>query len=250
MTRHPDRIRPLDGATNFRDLGGYAAADGRRVRWGRLYRSDHLAGLSAPDLQSLAALGLRHAVDFRGERESAAQHYALPGIRRHALSIEPTVAQRMEALERSGEPLTPAHMAELMCELYRRLVNEQAHRFAALFELLLTEDDPLVFHCTAGKDRTGLAAALILRALGVPAQTVMADFLLTNEVYRHPPMPNARLPAEVLAVLWGVQPGFLEEAFDTIDRDQGGLPRYLEQRLGLTAPRQEALRARLLEAAP
>jgi protein-tyrosine phosphatase len=90
-----------------------------------------------------------------------------------------------------------------------------------------------VFHCTAGKDRTGFAAALILLALGVPRQTVLADYLLTNQHYRHPPMPHSDTPAEVLAVLWRVQQGFLDAALQAVDHDQGGIDRYLRQRLGL-----------------
>ena len=186
MTDHPDRVWPLQGASNFRDLGGYPGHDGRPVRWRRLFRSDHLGGLTEADKAQLVALGLARSFDFRGEAERAAVGYQLPGLTQHSLAIEPTVVQRMQDLVDAGQSLTPAHASELMAELYRALVNDQSHRFAELFEHLLTADAPVVFHCTAGKDRTGFAAALVLLALGVPRDVVQQDYLLTNRVFKHP----------------------------------------------------------------
>ena len=180
MPDHPDRRLPLQGASNFRDLGGYPGAGGRPLRWRRLFRSDHLAQLSEADRATLAALGLSRSLDFRGVDERAATPYELPGVTQHALSIEPTVVQRLKDLVEAGESLDAALAQRLMQELYRALVNDQAHRFAELFEHLLQADAPLVFHCTAGKDRTGLATALVLSALGGPRETIMSDYLLSN----------------------------------------------------------------------
>ena len=136
-----------------------------------------------------------------------------------------------------------------MNELYRALVNDQSHRFAELFDHLLQADAPLVFHCTAGKDRTGFAAALILLALGVPRDLVLQDYLLTNRVYKHPASTQHALSAEVLAVLWQVQPDFLHAALDAVDRDHGGIERYLQQRLGLGPAALKTLAERYLEPA-
>jgi protein-tyrosine phosphatase len=249
MPRHPDRVRPLQGATNFRDLGGYAGHESRPVRWGVLYRSDHLAGLTPADQAQVRALGVRRAFDFRGVHERAATPYEVPGVTQHALSIEPTVTQRMDAMVAAGQTLTGDAVAGLMRDLYRGLVNDQSHRFAELFEHLLAEDTPLVFHCTAGKDRTGIAAALILQALGVPRDVVMQDYLLTNEHFRHPPVPHTSTPKEALAVLWRVQEDFLTEALRAIDQDHGGIERYLTQRLGLSEAARATLRARYLQSA-
>ena len=233
----------LVGASNFRDLGGYAAQDGRQVRWRRLFRSDHLAGLSPQDAQALAALGLARAVDLRGHDESSAQAYQLPSVRYHALPIEPTVVRRARELAASGQALTAPMAERLMHDTYRAFVADNAPQFAALFEHLLAEDTPLVFHCTAGKDRTGFAAALILLALGVPEEVVMQDYLLTNRLYQRPGMVAGTAPEEVLQIIWQVQPGFLRTALDVVEQDHGGLERYLGQRLGLGA----AARARLAE---
>jgi protein-tyrosine phosphatase len=249
MPNHPQRVWPLQGASNFRDLGGYAGRDGRPVRWRRLFRSDHLAGLTEADKSRLAELGLAKAFDFRGQEERAAVAYQLPGVTQHSLAIEPTVVQRMQALVDAGQSLTPARTAELMTDLYRALVNDQSHRFAELFEHLLQADAPLVFHCTAGKDRTGFAAALILLALGVPRDVVLQDYLLTNRVFKHPASTQHTLSPEVLAVLWQVQPGFLEAALHAVDTEHGGVERYLQQRMALGPAALRSLAERYLERA-
>ena len=247
MPHHPDRALPLQGASNFRDLGGYVGHGGRALRWRRLFRSDHLAGLTASDHAVLARLGLTRTFDFRGVDERAATPYALPGVAQHSLSIEPTVVQSMQAMLDQGQSLTAATTTALMTELYRNLVNDHSQHWATLFAHLLDTDGAVVFHCTAGKDRTGLAAALILLALGVPRNVVMQDYLLTNALYRHHSAPITDIPAEALAVLWRVQPGFLDAALQLIDTQHGGLTRYLDQRMGLNGSALALLAQRYLD---
>ncbi|MET4576053.1 tyrosine-protein phosphatase [Ottowia thiooxydans] len=233
MLHHPDRSLKLSGASNFRDLGGYAATDGMAVKWRRLFRSDHLASLTRQDEQSLAALGVVRAFDFRGVGERAAVPYNWSGMAQHSLPIEPTVVQRMKDLIDAGHEVTPAETVELMQHTYRAFVHDNADRFASLFEHLLQSDAPLVFHCTAGKDRTGFAAALILLALGVPRDVVMQDYLLTNDLYRMPALSTSKTPQEVLNVLWRVQEAFLDAAMQAVEKDYGGVEAYLADVLGV-----------------
>lgn len=240
----------LSGASNFRDLGGYAGQDGRLVRWRRLFRSDHLAGLTAQDAQTLSGLGLARAVDLRGQHESAAQSYSLSAVRYLALPIEPTVVQRAKEMAQAGQQMTAPIARDLMQDTYRAFVSDNAQQFAALFAHLLEEDTPLVFHCTAGKDRTGFAAALILRALGVSEGVVMQDYLLTNGLYRRPQAVLGSAPQEVLDVIWRVQADFLHAAFDAVERDHGGLERYLRQRLLLDGAARERLSRLYLQPPP
>ena len=247
MPQHPDRAWRLQGATNFRDLGGYAGAGGRALRWRRLFRSDHLAGLTDTDRARLAALGPLTAFDFRGDAERAATPYDLPGLTQRSLAIEPSVVQRMQDLVAAGRTLTAPLVAGLMADLYRSLIRDQAHHFAALFDHLLQTDAPVVLHCTAGKDRTGVAAALILMALGVSRDQVLQDYLLTNLLYQHPPMPHSETPADVLAVLWRVQADFLDAALQTVDDEHGGIDRYLQARLGMGPGARAALAQRYLQ---
>ena len=231
MPRHPDRTVPLTGASNFRDLGGYQGSDGRSVRWRKLFRSDHLAALTADDARTLGGLGVGRAFDFRGTTERAAVPYDLQGVAQYSLPIEPTVVQRMKDLAEAGQAVSPEQTVALMQQTYRAFVHDNAARFATLFEHLLESDAPLVFHCTAGKDRTGFAAALILMALGVPREVVMQDYLLTNVHYRMPAFDESRAPREVLNVLWRVQEDFLNAALDAVDQDYGGMPTYLAREL-------------------
>ncbi|MCE1191330.1 MAG: tyrosine-protein phosphatase [Acidovorax sp.] len=245
----PARSLPLAGATNFRDLGGYAGHGGRPVQWRRIFRSDHLAGLTAQDQALLAQLGVARAIDFRGQAESAALAYALPGVAYHPLHIEPTVVQRALELQRTGRQLTAQDAVALMQDTYRGFVHDNAPRFAELFRLLLASDAPTVFHCTAGKDRTGFAAALILLALGVPRDVVMQDYLLTNTLYRRPPGLGSHAPEEVLAVLWRVQEEFLDAALHKVDTEFGGLQPYLVDVLGVDAAAQRELAQRYLQPA-
>ena len=243
----PTRSLNLAGATNFRDLGGYRTEHGRSVRWRRLFRSDHLAGLTPEDRHALAALGLTRALDFRGVDESAAASYALPGVSRHALPIEPTVVQNINAMLQAGHRLTARDAVALMQQTYRAFVLDNAPRFAELFRHLLDDDAPLVFHCTAGKDRTGFAAALILLALGVARDVVVQDYLLTNQLFQQPPSAHGEIPPEALAVLWRVQQGFLDAALHAVDADHGGLETYLARRLRLSRAAQDELARRYLQ---
>lgn len=249
----PERHLPLPGTSNFRDLGGYIGHAGRPVRWRRLFRSDHLADLTPLALQELQTLGVARAVDFRGEQERRHKGYAWPQLERHVLSVEPTVVQQAMELMQAGERLGPQDAVELMQATYRSFVRENAAQFAQLFQLLLEGDSPLVFHCTAGKDRTGWAANLLLQALGVSSQTIEEDYLLTNRFYQRPAglaeRAGGRVPAEVLEVLWKVQPPFLHSALEMVERDWGGMPAYLRESMGLDAAALAELRGRYLQPA-
>ncbi|WP_372659243.1 tyrosine-protein phosphatase [Hydrogenophaga sp.] len=244
----PLRPLQLQSATNFRDLGGLVGAQGRRVRSGRVFRSDHLAALSTADLAHLQTLGLTHSIDFRGLAERAERPYALPGVRTLALSIEPTVVQRIQALLDAGHTPSQSDAVALMCETYRGFVLDNTAVFRRFFQHLLAHPTPLVFHCTAGKDRTGFAAALLLSVLGVEHEAIVHDYLLTNQLYRRSPALEGAGPASVMDVLWQVQPAFLQAAFDCVEQSFGGLPQYLETGLGLQPEELDRLRQHLLEA--
>ena len=231
----------LSGASNFRDLGGYTGHEGRPLQWRRLFRADHLAALSAQDLKVLEQLGITRTADFRGAYERGALPYALPGVATHTLGIEPTVIQRALQLQSSGQHITADQAVGLMQDTYRSFINDNAARFSELFELLLESDAPIVFHCTAGKDRTGFAAALILLALGVPRPVVMQDYLLTNALYRRPSGVASPAPQEVLDVLWGVQEDFLDVALHGVEVEHGGIDNYLERVLRINAPARARL---------
>jgi hypothetical protein len=172
-----DRLVDLVGAFNFRDLGGYPTRSGRVVRWGRLFRSDTLHELTASDVEVLRSLGLATIVDLRTSRE-------LDRTGRGPMASEP-VAYRHLSLIRDGEGeamATPALPGEELSSRYLSYLDQG--RQALVEALSLVADPahlPLVFHCAAGKDRTGVLAALVLDILGVEHGVIVADYVVTAE---------------------------------------------------------------------
>ncbi len=238
---HPISQSILRGASNFRDIGGYKTVSGARVRHGRVYRSDHLGGLTQSDLAILQSLPLTHSIDFRGVVERGAQQYEIPGTTVVSLPIEPTAAKKVLQLVENGYQPADSEVVEIMCETYRGYVHDQAATFGQFFRILLTHTTPIVFHCTAGKDRTGFAAALLLSAMGVDRDTVMEDYLLSNTLYRRDPALEGQGPSNVLSVLWQVQPAFLQAAFDAVDSRFGGVSQYLTGHVGMTGQELDQL---------
>src|SRR5947207_8272515 len=217
MSVTPARHLMLSGASNFRDLGGYPTSDGRTVRWRQIFRSNHLGHLTDDDVSVLRQLGVRSAFDFRGAEERTEALCGMPEITVHSLPVEPTVVAALRAIAAAGTPLATSHAVEVMRDSYRSYVQQNTPRFRALFEHLLEDTAPLVIHCTAGKDRTGFACALILHTLGVPDEVISEDYLLTNRFYRRDPNSSSDLPDHVKQVLGSVQPAFLGAAFEAID---------------------------------
>jgi len=247
MQDSPDRHFNLTGASNFRDLGGYAGKDGRTVRWRRIFRSNHLGHLTEADIAVLRGLGLKSAFDFRGAEERSAALCAMSEITVHSLPVEPTVVAALRARLANGRALSPSDGIEVMRESYVGYVRQNTQRYRSLFAHLLEDSAPLVIHCTAGKDRTGFACALILHALGVPEDVISEDYLLTNRFYRRDPSASNDLPDDVRQVLSSVQAPFLAAAFEAVCADYGDLESYFTDGLGLGRGERAALEARYLE---
>ena len=245
MSDFPARHFNLQGASNFRDLGGYATRDGHRVRWRQIFRSNHLGHLTASDVEVVRGLGVRSAFDFRGVEERAAAECVIEEIAVHSLPIEPTVVAALRA-RLQARALSSADALEIMRESYRNYVRQNTHSFRELFAHLLEDRAPLVIHCTAGKDRTGFACALLLQALGVPADVIAEDYLLTNRFYRRDPNSSPDLPDDVRQAIGSVEASFLAAGLDTVRADYGDLENYFRNGLGLGGPERNELRARYL----
>jgi protein-tyrosine phosphatase len=238
------RRLPLDGAVNFRDLGGYQTADGRRLRWGRVFRSDSLAELSEADLARINALGLRTVGDLRGEpeREQKPNQPLGAAITTHAIGFMPHGGDELLAAARTGS-IGPAEIERRVQDIYRRFVVEQSASFARLLQLIADADTlPLVYHCTSGRDRTGFATAMLLSALGVPRAAIEADYALSNDYRRDLTFQVGGVVApEVMAALTQAHPSYLAAAYAAIEAQHGSTERYLREGLSLT----DATRARL-----
>jgi protein-tyrosine phosphatase len=246
MSDTPARHLSLEGASNFRDLGGYPTADGRVVRWRQLFRSNHLGRLTAADIEIVRGLGVRNAFDFRGHDERAAAVCVVEEITVHSLPIEPTVVAALRARLSAGTLSADAAL-EIMRESYRNYVRLNTHSFRALFTHLLDDRAPLVIHCTAGKDRTGFACALVLRSLGVADDVIAEDYLLTNRFYRRDPTAGTDLPDDVRQAIGSVDASFLAAGIEAVSADYGDLESYFRDGLGLGDRERAALKQRYLQ---
>lgn len=255
-----ERRLPLQGPDNFRDLGGYPTRDGRTVRWGQLFRANDLAGLTGDDLRYLKAMHVRLVCDFRSEQERSARpdREVGPGsVERLDLAVaqegaDPsTIRNRI----RTGG-IAALELEGLMLRAYRSFVTDYSPVWRSMFERIANPAfRPTVVHCTAGKDRTGFASALVLLALGVPEEIVFEDYLLTNHyqedfrrmVLRWVPLYSLfRTEPEDLLPLLEARSEYLQASLDTIDAEYGSVDVYLEQALGLGPEQRESLRAALL----
>lgn len=241
----------LEGASNVRDLGGWAVAGGGRVAFGRVFRGAALTRLTDADRVTLAALGLRTVCDLRGVRERERAPSRLDGlewVEIHSLPIEPTVGGSLSDILATREA-TGEDVLALLQRAYLAYAFDCVPRYGAMFDLILQGEDrlPLLFHCSAGKDRTGFGAALVLAALDVPWESIVEDYLATNRLWRSDPELARELPPVVAEKLLGVHAELLENAFAAIRRESGSMDRYFETVLGLTPPRRERLRALLVE---
>jgi protein-tyrosine phosphatase len=239
------RVLALEGASNVRDLGGYPVSDGRRVRFGRVFRSAGLSRLTAADVAALHGAGVRVVCDLRGEAERTHAPSALPGVTTHALSIEPSLGASLRDIAARREA-TGEDVMVLMRRAYTAYALEWAHQYRAMFSLLVADETPLLFHCTAGKDRTGFGAALLLTALGVEWDLVREDYLATNRHWRGDSTLAESLPPAVADVLLKVHPELLDCAFAAIDEAHGSFDAYLAGPIGVDDAARGRLRDRLL----
>jgi protein-tyrosine phosphatase len=247
----PDRTRHLNlaGASNFRDLGGYPGKGDKLTRWRQLFRSNHLGHLTDADIVMLRELGLKSAFDLRGAEERLPTMCRHDGITVHSLPIEPVTMAVLRERLAAGKPTGTEETAEIMRDSYRNYVRHNTASYRMLFAHLLDDTAPLVIHCTAGKDRTGFASALILKALGVADDLVVEDYMLTNRFYRRAEAGlSSDLPEAVRAVLGSVEASFLLAALDTVRSDYGDLEAYFETGLGLGPRERAVLERRYLEA--
>lgn len=252
----------LVGAPNFRDLGGYATADGRRVRKGMLYRSEGLCSLTPDDLSVLNQLGIRLVCDIRSEHErrQAPNRWPAPPLETLHLNVSADLRAGYNAIARAirDDPSEQGASAAMLLS-YRQFPAAFAGHLANLFERILSDTGiPLVFHCAAGKDRTGFVAAMLLSALDVAPRDILADYLLTSH-YWHGPRTEASLRAALAGILDAppppgvvnalslASPDYLQAAFSSINEEYGSVHTYLETTAGLDTRARQALQARLLK---
>ncbi len=242
-------VVPLEGGSNFRDLGGYRTADGRTVRRGAVFRSAHLGALTEADRAALGQLGVRTVVDLRGVNEAAETPHRIEGTGARIIGahIEPGVGEKIRLAIEDGSA-TPFLMMQFLTEHYRDYPRRCAPGFRTLFATLSDGTRrPLVFHCTAGKDRTGFASALLLTLLGVPWNDVVEDYLRTNDLWTGHIGRYPELDIDTRAAIIEARRPYLEAAFEVVQADFGGPEAFAEKALGLGAAAHQRLKEELLE---
>nr|WP_275588919.1 tyrosine-protein phosphatase [Croceicoccus hydrothermalis] len=252
-----DRRVPLEGARNFRDFGGYVGAGGRRVRRGMLYRANRLSKLTPGDIAMLDTLGIKAVFDLRARREREADvtlwtsqgvetHHFRPGHKRRLIDMA------------MDYPASREGAAALMHDFYAELPFTMAHVFGEILSRIADGAVPCVIHCSAGKDRTGMAAALILAALGVSRDDIVADYTLTA-LARQDVSDQARavqgdgsrsafyerFGADAVSVMMDAHPDYIGAAFDAITERHGSVAGYLDH-LAIDENMRDRLRAALL----
>jgi protein-tyrosine phosphatase len=255
-----ERKLPLACCDNFRDLGGYETGDGRVVRWDRLYRTSDLSKLTRSDLEYLSQLDVKLVCDFRSERERIASPDRTiddaPEILELPVDQEGVDPEMLRTKIRTGG-LVALAAEQTMRDAYRAFVTDYSDEWSAMFQRLVREENlPTVVHCTAGKDRTGFASAVVLLALGVSEEIVFEDYLSTNYyqqnflrfVLRWIPLYSFfRTDPEDLLPLLEARREYLQVALDEMVTRYGSIDAYLEQALGVDAEMRAKLERNFLQ---
>ena len=251
-----DAVLPLTGAMNCRDLGGYPTREGRHIRTNAIFRSDRLSDLTEDDQEELTSYGIRTVVDFRTSAEAQRDVSRLwATVTPHApLPIGDEIAQQTEFVDRirSGE-ITSVTVAEV-ADSYIGMLSDAGHQFVSFLEIAADVDCwPLLFHCTAGKDRTGIAAALILELCGVERNLVLDDYELTNALrserrieYLRPSLEEAGADIDAIRPALSAPRPAMERTLAHLDSTHGGVERFLIEQLGIHSDTIAALRLNLL----
>jgi protein-tyrosine phosphatase len=259
--QHPSRIE-VTGSRNLRDVGGYRTMDGRELMKGLLYRSDHLSKVTKRDIEKVAALGVKTVYDLRGEEERKSSPQRLPKIVSMEVVSLPVFYQGLDPYVTARRILISGDVEEgefhhLMIEAYRAYALDFRSQWSSLLKGLAEPGTlPALIHCTYGKDRTGVAVAIILRSLGVPREKVMEGYLLSNEFWEsktelYSCLANCascfRTPRSEVRALMEVRPEYLQGAFEAIDEHYGSFDNYLDQGLGIDNETLERLKTALLQ---
>ena len=254
-----DRVLPTTGIANLRDYGGYPVAGGGRLRCGILFRSGHHHKATAEDLDHIAALRLAAVIDLRSEVERNALPSRRPVNATYRVISAPSYkAARAPHTAALAQAPTVDSVSARLRQAYGRIPFQapMIEAFRLYFQTLVAADGPTLVHCAAGKDRTGIAVALMHAGLGVHRDEILADFLLTNTVrdQKAHPQPGDRqlrqsngdaLSTEVFRAAQGVDASWLDAMFDAVEA-VGGIDGYLAQTLGLSGSDRDRLSDRLV----
>ena len=233
----------LDGTSNTRELGGYKTKDGKSLKWGVLYRSDKLSELTDPDQKYLTQLGIKTVIDFRSEEEKQNEPDQVPSNLKYIempIEADGAIRPKVEAILKGD---LNEDVGAILIETNKEFISDFSGVFKSFIESLVENQEPTLFHCTAGKDRAGFAAALVLLAVGVPEEIVIEDYMKTNK-YTEETIQDyinkinlyslGNVDAEILRPLLGVEERFIRAALDEIKLNYGNVESFIKD--GLEIP--------------
>ncbi|MDP5211942.1 tyrosine-protein phosphatase [Pseudoalteromonas tunicata] len=258
------RLVPLKGGRNFRDICGYKTITGQTVKWGKIYRSGALSNLTADDYTLIEDLNIGTVVDFRTttERKSELTQWVAkkPEMNNRDYEMDFDMAELGKVLRNPN--LNREMLEGMMAKMYPNILEDQTQNYTAMFDSLVEKDSSLLFHCTA--DRTGISAALVLATLGVDKQTIIDDYMATNEFLdpnslipkdeehmdpKHVAMMKffASLPKDVVQPLLGVTQPLIESAITAMEAKHGTMLEYVKQEFDVSDQDITTLRAKYLQ---
>jgi protein-tyrosine phosphatase len=241
----------MDSVQNFRDMGGYFSDHAQSTRWGKVYRSGEINRMSERDILRLKELKIKTIIDLRTEQEAALSPTVCSGARvvhiPVRVNMEDIIRRIMEGRVRKGDG------SLFMQDMYLQFIEpDNAQAFAQAFQLFLDESNyPILFHCSLGKDRTGFLASLLLSALGVPEETILGDYVATNDyidLKRYASLAQGMDTdaQEAMTVILSANETFLDLVFRKIKKKYGSVAQYLSEEMQLTDKQQEKLKDILL----
>ena len=230
----------LDGTSNTRELGGYKTEDGRSLKWGVLYRSDKLSELTDADQEYLLQLGIKRVIDFRSAEEKQNEPDQLPSTLKYIempIEADGAIRPKVEAILKGD---LNEDVGAILVETNKEFISDFSGVYKGFIESLIENQEPTLFHCTAGKDRAGFAAALVLLAVGVPEKIVIEDYMKTNK-YTEETIQDyinkinlyslGSVDAEILRPLLGVEERFIRAALDEIKQKYGSVENFIRDEL-------------------
>ena len=255
----------LEGATNFRDLGGYKVSENKTVRSGMIYRSAKLNGLTGSDKAKVSSLDITTIVDLRTTEERHSEPDAWP----ETVDVISTDYSFGDITKFFNKDMTGEQAEAMMAQAYRTMPQQQKDNYSKMFKALAEDDGALLFHCSAGKDRTGIASALVLTALGADHDVIMTDYLKTRDYLREIQNQHAgnaksaketteeaadpsrhifsQLQPEAIAALMDVRPVYLNSALDSMNEEYGSVMGYIQEGLGVSDEQLATIRSRYLQ---
>lgn len=252
-----ERLIPMENASNFRDLGGIPTKDGRIVKWGKIYRSGKLNKLDSKDLGYFNTLGINTVVDFRDDIEVEKDKTRFP-TNREVNRVRTPIGDRSGNMQaelrkqiKSADQNT-FDSEEFVANVMREFIDSFAYQYQPFLDIVADDNQaPVLYHCSAGKDRTGLGTAIILGMLGVEREVILGDFMMSN-YYRNKDINKTLRKTSLVAKQRVTQPlvevkeSYLKSAFEAIDNKYGSMEKFLEAEYGFDEEKLEAIRNKYL----